>query len=98
MRLRAGARFEKELRALDATQRDRVQRALRLFVLDPGIQVSISRNSEGMTGCIRSASVGVSESFCGQRPSRIYLSCTALGHTISMTVSGELVSARGTWN
>ena len=39
MRLRAGARFEKELReelkALDATQRDRVQRALRLFVLDP---------------------------------------------------------------
>jgi mRNA-degrading endonuclease RelE of RelBE toxin-antitoxin system len=35
MRLRVSARFEKDLKALDATQRERVQKALRLFLYDP---------------------------------------------------------------
>lgn len=35
MRIRLSARFERELRALDGVQRERVQRALRQFLLDP---------------------------------------------------------------
>lgn len=35
MRLRVSARFEKDLKALDATQRGRVQRALTLFLANP---------------------------------------------------------------
>jgi mRNA-degrading endonuclease RelE of RelBE toxin-antitoxin system len=35
MRLRVSARFEKDLKALDSMQRERVQRALRLFLADP---------------------------------------------------------------
>jgi hypothetical protein len=34
MRLRVGARFDKEPRAINATQRDRVERALCRFVAD----------------------------------------------------------------
>jgi mRNA-degrading endonuclease RelE of RelBE toxin-antitoxin system len=35
MRLRVSARFEKDLKALDGTQRERVHKALRLFIVDP---------------------------------------------------------------
>jgi mRNA-degrading endonuclease RelE of RelBE toxin-antitoxin system len=49
MRLRRSARFEKDLKALDATQRERVQKALSLFLADarhPGLHFEKLRGHE----------------------------------------------------